>query len=49
MPMHWPDVDECGLLCHRHSTVSPTWIVVVLVPLTESTNCVLPLGPTKTT
>jgi hypothetical protein len=33
-----PDVVECRPLDHTHVTVSPAVMVVMLVPLTESTN-----------
>jgi hypothetical protein len=42
-----PDVVEWMLPIHCHSTVSPALIVVVLLPLIESTNCVPP-WPTNT-
>jgi hypothetical protein len=44
---HVPDVVECKGPCHTHSTVCPSVIVVVLVPLVSSTNAVPP-WPTKT-
>ena len=43
-----PDVVECGVPCQTHSTVVPTGIVVVLVPLTESTNEKPKSNPTYT-
>ena len=43
-----PDVVECGPDPQFQVTVSPTWIVVVLPPLTESRKERLPLGPTAT-
>jgi hypothetical protein len=47
--VHVPDVVEWIPVIQIHSTVSPTPIVDVLVPLTRSTN-ELPLpGPTSTT
>ena len=36
--LHVPEVEEWRPLCQSHSTVVPTGIVVVLVPLTESVN-----------
>ena len=43
-----PDVEEWSPLTHSHSTVVPTAMVVVDVPLDESTKLVPPC-PTKTT
>ena len=43
-----PDVVECVAFCQSHSTVVPTGIVVVLVPLIWSTNCVCRSNPTNT-
>lgn len=43
-----PEVEECSPCTQSHSTIVPTGIVVVELPLEESTKLVLPLGPTCT-
>jgi hypothetical protein len=48
LTVHVPDVVECRPVTQSHWTVVPTVIVVVSVPLTESTKVVPPPCPTNT-